>query len=424
MSSERFSGIELIVLNYPGDHDSDVQSTIRKTLGDINWSTAEVAPPVNVRPVSCSSTPRDVLMFVDSLNRAAPSVVLLCHPSVKATPLIWACLEKQQRSDFAIRQRSVIRLCKNATVFRHRVAETLREKKIDIESKLRRVLLDTHGKDIVDGWKTQFAKAGRKEYADFIISAMNLIERKHLSQALDQMPLEPFSTCVLLGNGSDLAIRRKLEGKPGWPPVRSLQEFLRQNRADQIALVVDAIHGGGQVSSCLEGLAEAIQRQGVRIRIFPLHATRKGISRLVNALGGMNLAAVVSVDCSHSIVLENEERNSLDEPVSVPELVLRMRCLGYGESIVSEVRSFAMKIGALLEQRLCGDEFPDFSKGLGLHFMGLTTLIDGYPGLSVLPIIRTSCPQGSTISFDGRKIEWQALVAHQNDQVEQVASDA
>lgn len=339
-------------------------------------------------------------------------------------PLIWACLEQQQRSDFAIRQRSVIRLCENATVFRHKVMETLREKKIDIESKLRRVLIDTHGKDIVDGWKTQFAKAGRKEYADFIISAINLIERKHLSHALDQMPLEPFSTCVLLGSGSDLAIRRKLEGKPGWPQIYSLEEFLGQNRAAQIALVVDAIHGGGQISSCLQGLADTIQRQGVRIRIFPLHATRKGISRLINAISEMNLAAVVSVDCSHSIVLENEERNSFNEPVSVPELVLRMQCLGYRESLVREVRSFAMKIGALLEQLLCGDEFPDSTKGLGLHFMGLTTLIDGYPGLGVLPIIRTGCPQGTTISFDGRKFDWQALVAHQNDQADQIAIDA
>ena len=407
---------ELIVLYYPGDHDRDIQSTIRKNLGDTDWTTIEVAPPVNARSVLRDSTPRDVLMLVNSLNSAAPGIVLVCHPSLKAIPLIWECLKNQQRSDFAIRQRSVIRLCENAAMFRNSLAETLREKRIDIESKLRQVLLDAHGKDTVDQWKTQFVNAGRKEYADFIITAMHLIERRHLSQALDQMQLKPFSTCVLLGDGSDLAIRRKLEGKPGWPQVPSLRELLQRNNAGHIMLVVDAIHGGGQIISCLEGLMETIQQHRFEIRVLPLHATRKGISRLMKALEKMCLTEIVSVDSSHSIVLENEEFNPLNEPVAVPELVLRMRRLGYSEPLITEVRSFAMKIGALLEQLNSDDEFPDASKGLGLHFMGLTTLIDGYPGLSVLPIIRTSCPQDAAICFDGRNLDWQALVAHQHDQ--------
>jgi hypothetical protein len=207
-------------------------------------------------------------------------------------------------------------------------------------------------------------------------------------------------------------LKRYFEGKYG-KEISTIKQRLSEPDLRPLTIVVDSIQGGGQLLSALREHTEQLLARGQLISILPYHATQHGIETVKDEVHP-NLRALLEFNLKRSTVTENVRGTS---SIPVPEIQHRLMLLGCKPQILTQVMDFAKGIGdQLVRQNLLSNSVGP----LGRRNLGLTTIIDGYPGQGTLPMLWLNSPPGYNVNWTGHSgklsTPWKALLPHHHDQ--------
>ncbi|QIF03294.1 hypothetical protein [Roseimicrobium sp. ORNL1] len=343
---------------------------------------------------------RDASIFID--------------PVLKGTePRLWSRFEELRISSTEL----LVMLPKTATALVEILRREIVRAGLDFQSRLTESLASSYG-DVpswdaqIEEWKAQFGAFGVLSYGDAILSCVEVIDRGELRKFFAN-PTIAYS--VLTRTGSDLEIVRQMQSCLGGDhePLRLL-EFVRVHHTERgvVHVVTDSLHSGSQaLEQLMVIIAECREFAGV-VQLFPLHATRWGVRNLLNQVKKNVRTFEVKVDLTQSFVVENVKEEG-EGVRRLSELELRLEHLGYPDSFIQKIVKFSRDIGACLKQQEDGLEFPDRNVGLGGWGLGLTSMVDCYPGKAMLPLLRLS----GIVEISGgasKKVLWRGLLVHKN----------